>query len=492
MFKNNKMQYIIRSCSSENIQELQNLLNEMSMNGWELYSMNEVETDDGFKYNCIFMSELKNEKDEENGDIINISSFKSQMEKLLSPKRTPYEDCVDIQLKIKNQQAKINKIKAELEKEPPASVGRKKLNDKISAGLKELEVLKSELAKTTSPDVMYSRLYEEKLTINLSEELLGYVDSDTAIQEEALLSATVHTRLNLTDELGYVIPKILFKDDENLNPYEFSINIRGAEVFRAMVYPNYVMYFEDEIHLDKKLKNSIYDTDIITGRKIIWIEKNQTKDFWEKGLSGTEYIAKALEFTAIKYVDELLDYSDVDKYIDVVLENNSYLVENVIPDFISLSDLRYILTSLIRERVSVKDITYLFERINDFVDDCPKSELLKKLRISMARRFCKKYLNKDGLIPVFEVSDKTLDAFVPSFEEDEDFIIKIDGDFAEKLAEKIMKKAVQYEVSSVILLVPMEYRHLFFTLLSNYINDITVLSREEIGCNYPIELITSI
>ena len=38
MFKNNKMQYIIRSCSSENVQELQNLLNEMSMNGWELYS----------------------------------------------------------------------------------------------------------------------------------------------------------------------------------------------------------------------------------------------------------------------------------------------------------------------------------------------------------------------------------------------------------------------------------------------------------------------
>ena len=97
MFKSNKMQYIIRSCSSENIQELQNLLNEMSMNGWELYSMNEVETDEGFKYNCIFMSELKSDKDESNGDVINISSFKSQMEKMLSPTRTPYEDCVDIQ-----------------------------------------------------------------------------------------------------------------------------------------------------------------------------------------------------------------------------------------------------------------------------------------------------------------------------------------------------------------------------------------------------------
>ncbi|HIS37220.1 TPA: FHIPEP family type III secretion protein, partial [Candidatus Scatousia excrementigallinarum] len=470
MFKSNKMQYIIRSCSSENVQELQNLLNEMSMNGWELYSMNEVETDDGFKYNCIFMSELKNEREEDNGDIINISSFKSQMEKMLSPKQTPYEDCVDIQLKIKSQQDKISKIKTELEKEAPASVGRKKLNDKISAGLKELDSLKADLARATSPDVMYSRLQEEKLSINLSEELLGYVDNESDIQEEALLSATVHSRLKLTDELGYVIPKIIFKDDETLNPYEFSIKVRGSEAIRALVYPNYSMFFEDEIHLEKKMKNSIYDTDAVSGRKIVWLERSQTKDFWEKGLSGAEYIARVLEFVAVKYVDELLDYADVDKYIDVVSENNSYLVENVIPDFISLSDLRFILTSMIRERVSVKDITHLFERINDFAEDCPKSELLKKLRLSFSRQICRKYLNQDGVIPVFEVSEKTLDAFVPSFEEDDDFIIKIDGDFAEKLAEKIMKKAKQYDVTSIKLLVPMEFRHLFFTLLSNYIN----------------------
>ena len=84
MYKNNKIQYIIKTCSSEDTQELQNLLNEMSMNGWELYSMSEVETDDGFKYNCIFMSENGSAEDNSSGDIIKITSFKSQMEKMLS------------------------------------------------------------------------------------------------------------------------------------------------------------------------------------------------------------------------------------------------------------------------------------------------------------------------------------------------------------------------------------------------------------------------
>ena len=113
---NKKMQYIIKTCSGENMQELQNLLNEMSMNGWELYSMNEVETDDGIKFNCIFMSETKTDEESSTSDVINISTFKSQMEKMLSPKLSPYENCLDIQAKIKNQQNKITKIKKELEK----------------------------------------------------------------------------------------------------------------------------------------------------------------------------------------------------------------------------------------------------------------------------------------------------------------------------------------------------------------------------------------
>lgn len=41
MFGKNRMEYVIKTCSTENAQDLQNLLNEMSMNGWELYSMHE-------------------------------------------------------------------------------------------------------------------------------------------------------------------------------------------------------------------------------------------------------------------------------------------------------------------------------------------------------------------------------------------------------------------------------------------------------------------
>ena len=347
MLGKNRMEYVIKTCSAENAQELQNLLNEMSMNGWELYSMHEVGDDEeSSQLNCIFMREAKSENNSDS-DIINISDFKSQMEKMLSPKLTEYETCLEIQSKIRSQKEKINQIKAELEGEAPASVSRKKLNDKISAGLKELEELKTQLNKATSPDLMYSKLKEEKLAIYLSEELLGFVDSDRDNSGEELIAETVKSRLKLTEEIGYVIPKVIFKDDENLNPCEFSIKIRGMEVFRAGVCPNYLMFYSDELHLEHKIKNSVNAIDEISGRKVIWIEKDKTKDFWQKGITPSEYIAKALEYIALKYVDDLLDYEDIDKYLEVVEAENEFLVENIIPDVLTYADVKYLMTSII-------------------------------------------------------------------------------------------------------------------------------------------------
>ena len=118
--------------------------------------------------------------------------------------------------------------------------------------------------------------------------------------------------------------------------------------------------------------------------------------------------------------------------------------------------------------------------------------MIKKLRLSLSRQICKNNQNEDGVISAFEISDTTLDKFCPNFDENDDAIIRIDADFAEQLAEKINKKMHKLNIEHPKLLVPLEFRHLIFTLLSNYMNDITVLSREEIGCNAQIEIIAEI
>ena len=64
---NRKMEYIIKSVPTDDKQMLEDLLNEMSSEGWDLYTMHEVESDEDFQYNCIFMRDK--EPTEENESV---------------------------------------------------------------------------------------------------------------------------------------------------------------------------------------------------------------------------------------------------------------------------------------------------------------------------------------------------------------------------------------------------------------------------------------
>lgn len=492
MYKGLKMQYVIKSVPSDNTKALENLLNEMSQQGWDLYSMHEVETDDGFQYNCIFATENPGEKNIEEEDVVNIKTFKSQMEKMLSSTLSPYESCKEVQEKIKEQRKKIAKIKTQLEaqSEAPISKNRKHLNDEMSKALKELDELRQNLIKTISPEAMYSKVREEKLSIHLSEEALDLVNPDTG---GVLIAETVKIRQKLADELGYVLPKITFEDDDNLNAYEFSINIRGLDIIKSFVYPGFLMFFEDDLKLQKKQKDAIYATDDITGKKIIWVEIKKTKDFWQNGLTSAEFVARLLEYIVIKNIDELLDYSDINQYMEIVGEKNMFLIENIVPDFVSVAELRYILASLLREEISIKDIIHIFEKINDFSDEASKENLLDKIRLSLTRYISKKISNSEGIIQVFELSNKTYQKLFAKMKTDNN-IVKIEGKKVEKIANLILKKAKQYnlDLNNLVILAPMEIRHMFFMILSQFVSNIRVVAKEEIANDYIIEILDEV
>ena len=493
MYKGIKMQYVIKSVSSDNTKALENLLNEMSQAGWDLYSMHEVEVEEGFQYNCIFAADSSLEKEgEADEDVVNITTFKSQMEKMLSSTLSPYDSCKEIQEKIKEQRKKIVKIKTQLEaqSETPISKNRKHLNDEISKGLKELDELRQNLIKTISPEAMYSKLQEEKLSIHLSEEALELVNPDAG---GVLIAETVKIRQKLAEELGFIVPKIIFSDDDKLNAYEFSIKIRGIEAVNSFVYPNYLMFFEDDLKLGKKQKDAIYSIDEITGKKIVWIEEKKTKGFWQNGLKAAEFVARILEHIIIKNINELLDYSDINRYMDIVGEKNLFLIENIIPDFVSVSELRYLLANLLREEISIKDIVFIFEKINDFADETSREDLFDKLRLSLSRYISKKFSNNEGVIQAFELSEKNYKKLFSKVES-EDNIIRIDGTKLEKIANSIIKKPNQYnmDLNNIVILTPLEIRHMFFMILSQFISNVRVVAKEEIANDYTVEILEEI
>ncbi len=482
-----KMQYMIKSAPLDERQEIEDLLNEMSAAGWDLYGMHEVEKKGGIYFDCIFMRPKEDEERHEFDDVVKIKSFKNQMEKMFASTLSPYATCKELQIKIKEQKELIAKIKYQLDNDAFTLKEKELLNKQLSDEMNRLDFLKLSLIKEISPDNMYTSLSQDKFVINLSEELIETVIQDT---EENLLAETVKIRQRLADALGYVIPNIVFSNEDPLDANEFSIILHGIEVFRSSVFPGKVCVFKDELEGYKKKKNDIHTKDAITGKDILWIDEELARDFWVNKLTSVQFIGRVLEFVSVKQVDEILDYNAVNKYLEIVQENNSFLINNIYPDYISAAEIKYILSSLIRERVSVKDIVYLFEKINDFSSEESKDNLIEKIRLSLSKQILKDIIKTGESLKVIELSSKTIENFYEaSLCAEGEGVVKMDGADVSKLVKKINKLAKDAALDEIIILAPYEIRHMTFLIFAEFINNIRVLAFEELGQDCEIETI---
>ena len=485
-----KMQYVIKSVPTDDKQALEDLLNQMSLDGWDLYTMHEIEGENSIDFNCIFMRERQEEDTTDLDDIVNVTTFKHRMEKMLAAPTTPYETCKEIQLKIAGQKERIKRIKSELENDALSMDDKNRLNVQMSDELRHLGSLKQSLINEISPERMYSSIKEEKFVVNLSEEILDLVALE---YNNGLLSETVKIRQRLTDELGYVIPHVHFHNGDDLGQNEFCIKIHDVEVFRALAFCGYKAYAKSELKGYKIAEDDIVVLDNITGKKVVWIKEEKTRDFWVAGLTAVEYIGNAIEYVSIKEVSDIMDYNDVNKYVELVLDNNSFLVDNIIPEFITPADLKYLLTCLIRERVSIKNIVYLFEKINDYANEPTKEDLLDKVRLAFSKLIVKD-LATNGELKVIEFDDVTLDTVSSFFdiEEDGESIIRIDASDVQEIANKINKVVKVKKLDRPILVVPMDLRHMCFVILSEFVPNITVLACEELVSQCDIKFIAKV
>lgn len=481
--KNARLQYCIKSCSADDNLQLENLLNSMANEGWEIYTIQETENDNGYCYNCIFVRD--NSQIEAQEDFSQISGFKSQMEKLIAAQNEPFQLCKDVQIKIKEKRARVNQIKSLLDS--VSDYERQSLNNELENLMKELIELKTSLVKIISPDNMLKDIGSDKLTIGLSEELIDIVNPDLGAE---MISQMVKTRQQLVEELGYILPHVKFYEDENLEPYEFVINVRNVPALRGYAYPEHIMFYKDQLAITKLPQNSIKGEDVISGKKIVWIEKEKTTDFWMQGLTVTEVIAQNLEYIVIKYIEEIFDYMDTNHYIEIVADKNMYLIENIIPDFISVSELKYLLSQLIKEKISIKDVFYIFEKFNDFSDDMSKEDVLSRLRIALARQISQKLADKNGNINAFSLSDASVNTLYKFIEIDEN-IIKIDGQKLNKFVKNIKKTIQKSDIQeqNTVLVVPKDLRHILFSVLSQMMHNITVICKEEVANEFSLEIV---
>ena len=490
MFKRNKPTYKIKTVPSDDPQNLEALLNEMSQDSWDLYSLQEGEDDEGYCYVCIFVKDTSFTDDalsaEEDDD--DDFGYRNKMQRLMAFDEDLFTNCKDIQIKIKDKRQQISKARSLLDS--VSEDMRTDINNQIAKLLTDLKDLKTELKQKLSPENATALLKEDKIKILLSEENIDLINPDLT---DNLIAYTVKAREELANSLGLVLPKIKFENDESLDENIVTFVIRGVEALAVTIYNGYKMFFTDALNIDELPKGSIEDVDAVTDMPVVWITEENCKDFWEKGMMPCEVIMRYLKHLCIKYVDEILDYNDINRYIDIVSDENMFLVENIVPDFISVSELKYIICNLIKERVSVKDIVFIFEKLNDLSDSKTKDDIVENLRILLARHISASVADADNNINAWELSNDVIETITEKLnaidEEKEETVVKIEGDFINELIDRIDKLPLQNEY---VLVVPLEIRSFLSAILCQFYENLIIISNEEISTEYTLKSLGTI
>jgi len=371
------------------------------------------------------------------------------------------------------------------------------VNKDVQSQLGQLDAVKKSMSDLTNPNRMYERLGVDVLNLQVGTGLLEIADPE---QDGLLLPKIAALRQRVTDELGYIIPNIRIMDSSAIGSNEYMISVRGNTVALGTVYPKKSMVIADQWDVTGKEvpKDAIIGVDPTYQTQAYWMDTEFLKGHTDVlAVDSVDVIITHLQDCVRKYVDEIMTKTDVLKLMELVKSQDPTLVNDLVPTIISTSDLRKIFVNLIREKVSIKDIIYIFERLCDYARFSKEPDILsERLRAALGRQICLTNVQDDKVLYALTLSpewEKILDDSCQRTELGTMFLLNPMQvqDLIESTAMTLMRAHQDIGKQPVILCSP-RIRLPLYQLIERHIPTIVVISYSELITDIKVEAVDTI
>jgi len=366
------------------------------------------------------------------------------------------------------------------------------LQQDVQTQYSELESVKQNMQDLVNPNKMYERLGVDILSLQVGNNLLAIADPE---QEGQLLAKIAALRQRMTDEFGYIIPSIRIMDSTAIGENEYLISIRNNDVATGEVHPGRLMIMAEQWDASDRSAPK----DIITGidptyqQPVYWVKPEEVGE--DSGLTTVDpenAIVSHLQECVRKYVEEIMTKTDVIKLMELVKTQDPTLINDLVPTIISTSDLRKIFVNLIREKISIKDIIFLFERLCDYARFSKEPDILsERLRASLGRQICLSNTNEANTLYVITLSqewEKILDDSCQRTELGTMFLLNpLQVQELIEMAASILMKSHQTVGSQPAILCSPRIRLPLYQLLERHIPTVVVLSYSELITDIKVE-----
>ena len=367
----------------------------------------------------------------------------------------------------------------------------RKLKDKSGeATIEEMaEAEETEAQEIRKPENVVSLLNVDPIELEFGYGIIPLADVN---QGGDLLDRVVMIRRQIALELGAVVPIIRLRDNIQLNPNQYVIKIKGIQVSEGEILFDHYMamnpgYVEEEITGIPTFEPSFH-------LPAIWITESQRERAESMGYTVVDppsIIATHLTEVIRQHIAELLTRQDVQNLINNIKDNNSALIDELVPKLLGIGEIQKVLQNLLEEGISIRDLVTIFETLADHAAVTRDTDILTEyVRQSLKRAISGKYFPPNEVTNVITLDPKVEQEIMGAVKNTEQgSYLSLDPARTKAIMDSLgeeLKKLEDMGKNPIVITSPI-VRLYFKKLASDYYKDIIVISYNEVESNIELQ-----
>ncbi|MBX3016680.1 MAG: flagellar biosynthesis protein FlhA [Bdellovibrionaceae bacterium] len=348
----------------------------------------------------------------------------------------------------------------------------------------ETEVRRNEeAAAAPKKENIESLLPLDMVELEVGYGLINIVESD---KSGDLLERISSIRKQFALDLGIVVPSVHIRDNLQLQSGEYRLLIKGNRVGGGVLRSDMLLAM-DPGNVTERV-DGIPTKEPAFGLDALWVHPANKEDAEIAGYTVVDLpTVMATHLTEIirGHAHELLGRQEASALIENLKKSHPKVVEELIPEQMSLGAVVRVLQSLLKEQVSVRDLRSIFETLADEASRSKDVEVLTEaVRKSLSRSITAKYVTEEGNLPVMTLAPHVEELVSNSLLQTEQGTqLVMDPHTAQKLITQIAHTVEDHpEIAAqpILLTSPTARRHLY-KLTSRFIPQLIVLSHSEVA-----------
>lgn len=344
---------------------------------------------------------------------------------------------------------------------------------------------------------VYNLLQVEPIEMDFGYSLIPLADESVGGR---LIQRIVIFRRQYAQDMGFVVPSIRLRDSSNLGTNEYSIKVKGEEIAKGEILTDYVLALEpDEV---EDTIDGIETIEPAYGIPSKWIRpenRERAELYGYTVIDPLSVMLSHLSETIKRHSFELMTRQEVVRLVENLKKTAPELCEEAFPSVISYNLLQRILTMLLKEGISIKDLETIVETCFETISESglpvkDTDQIVEKVRAALKRTITRMYC-EDGNMKVITLDAGLERTMVNSLARGESGLyLALSPELLQSLVRQVAEESKKFNnlTSPPLILTSQVMRIHFYHLIEQFYPNVRVLSFNEVASNVQIQAIGSL